>query len=93
MQVQLYKVRLLGGEWVTVETIRISECSVLPEGIVVFWWYGIRRQWELSTSVISMLRASGDQCEMDCTFTIVEGKFVPVAVVCGSELYEPNVLE
>lgn len=93
MQIQLYKVRLLGGEWETLETIRIPECSILPEGIVEFYWNGTPHYWKLPTGVISQLRAFGDQCEMDCTFTIVEGRFVPTAVVSDSELCVPNVLE
>lgn len=93
MQIQHFIVRRLGGSWEEVATICIPGCSISPEGVVSFNWQGQPLCWKFdSTVVISRLRALGDGFDMYCTFTMAEGGFLPAAVVCDSELFEPTVL-
>lgn len=94
MQIQPFMVRLLGGSWKEVPTIRIPGCSISPEGVVAFNWQGQPQYWRFdSTAVISQLHALGDGFDIYCTFTMAEDKFLPTALVCNSELFEPIVSE
>ena len=90
MQVQLHKVRGLGGHWETVEAICIPGCVATIDGDVEFMWDGELTSWRLPSAALSQLRGGSEYFDMHCTLAEGTGAPVPVAVVVGDELVAPE---